>query len=215
MPKDILKISLETSHWFINKALPLWFDKGVDWKQGGFFESLNLEDLKSTSQYKRVRVAARQIYVFSVACNMGETNAKSAVMHGLDFLLTKYRVPSGGFASRSSLRGEVIDASLDLYDSAFCLFALAHGFKLLGDTYLKDEAVSLVLFINDQFRHKSGGYVEALPPSLPRRQNPHMHMLEALLEWRLISDDAIFRELSDQIISLFFDKFYSINTGAL
>jgi mannose/cellobiose epimerase-like protein (N-acyl-D-glucosamine 2-epimerase family) len=209
------EISATSRSWFINVALPLWFDKGVDWRRGGFFEHLNLDDLKCNAGYKRLRVISRQIYVFSAACRMGETNAKPAVNFGLEYLLDKYWLPSGGYASRTSLEGDIIKGPLDLYDLSFCLYALAHGYNLMGDTHLKDKAISLVLFIADQFKHSSGGYNESLPPSLPRRQNPHMHLLEALLEWRLISDDNIFRDISDEIISLFFDKFYLSQSGAL
>jgi mannose/cellobiose epimerase-like protein (N-acyl-D-glucosamine 2-epimerase family) len=212
VPTHALK---QSRAWFINVALPLWYDKGVDWRCGGFFECLNLNDLKCNAEYKRVRVAARQIYVFSAAFRLGEINAKPAVILGLEYLLNKCRLPGGGFASRTTLDGDIIEGSVDLYDLSFCLYALAHGFKLLGDAYLKDQAILLVTFLLDQFHHSCGGLNESLPASLPRRQNPHMHLLEALLEWRLISHDSVFTDLSDEIISLFFDKFYNSQSGVL
>uniref|UniRef100_UPI0025C12411 AGE family epimerase/isomerase n=1 Tax=Brevundimonas sp. TaxID=1871086 RepID=UPI0025C12411 len=33
---------------------------------------------------------------------------------------------------------------------------------------------------------------DALPPRLPRRQNPHMHMLEAMLAWQAVAPDSAF-----------------------
>ena len=42
-----------------------------------------------------------------------------------------------------------------------------------------------------------------------------MHFLEALLEWRDISDNSLFEDLSDEIVTLFFNRFYCSTTGAL
>lgn len=215
MSQVVRDISQQANQWLIKHALPLWYDKGVDWKGGGYFEALSMNDLSCASDFKRLRVLTRQIYVFSTACKLGETYCKSALMGGLDFLLDRARINSGGFASRFSLKGEVIDARIDLYDLSFCLFAFAHSYRVLGDTRLKDEASSLVFFIVDHLRHPSGGFLEGIPTSNPRRQNPHMHLLEALIEWRLLSNDSIFIEISDEIVELFFRKFYFSNSGVL
>jgi mannose/cellobiose epimerase-like protein (N-acyl-D-glucosamine 2-epimerase family) len=208
-------IAAESNKWLRESAVPLWYERGIDWNRGGFYEYINLQDLNCFAKYKRVRVLSRQIYVFSTACRLGDCYTKPAVFRGLEFLLDKFRLKSGGFASRTTLDGEIIEGPLDLYDLSFCLYALAHGYKLLRDSRLKDEALILTEFILDRFRHVSGGYIECLPASLPRRQNPHMHFLEALLEWRELSDNKLFCDMSDEIIRLFFNKFYFSDTGAL
>jgi mannose-6-phosphate isomerase len=59
-----------------------------------------------------------------------------------------------------------------------------------------------------------GGYVEALPPTLPRRANPHMHLLEALLAWR----DEGWEEAADragQVVELFRTRFFDSERGTL
>ena len=213
--KSIKKINSDAIKWLTEYALPLWSDKGVDRDRGGYFESLDSEDLTCPADYKRVRVLARQIYVFAVGCDLSQHYCKQVVIHGLDFLLNKARVSSGGYASRLNLSGKVIDDNLDLYDLAFCLFALAHGYRLLGEPLLKDEAVGLMTFISDRLAHPSGGFREDTLGSLPRRQNPHMHLLEALLEWRAVSDHVAFVDLSDLIVKLFFNNFYFSTPGAL
>ena len=75
----------------------------------------------------------------------------------------------------------VIDAHRDLYDHAFILLALASAARLLPAPPLRQEALDLLGYLDARFAHPLGGYVEVLPPTLPRRQNPHMHLLEALL----------------------------------
>lgn len=211
----ISSIVQSANNWLLNSALPIWIDKGIDWSRGGFFEELDLRDFSCAADYKRVRVLARQIYVFSVACDYGVSNARKAVAQGLEFLINKHRLPEGGFASRVTLQGDIIEAPLDLYDLSFCLFALAHGYKLLGDGRLKEEALYLTQFILDRFRHSAGGFKESLLDTNPRRQNPHMHLFEALIEWQLLSDNPLFYQISNEIITLFFDKFYCSDIGAL
>ncbi len=201
--------------WLIGLALPLWIECGVDWKRGGFFDSINIHDLKSPADFKRLRVLARQIYVFSYGCSIGQTYCMPAVVHGLTFLLERAQLETGGYASRFNADGEIIDESLDLYDLSFCLFAFAHGYKLLRDHQLLMAATSLADFISARFRHASGGFIEGLPLIQPRRQNPHMHLLEALIEWRSLSDHSIFIELSDEVICLFFNKFFFPGEGIL
>jgi mannose/cellobiose epimerase-like protein (N-acyl-D-glucosamine 2-epimerase family) len=189
---DIIRIVDDANDWLRKSALPIWFDKGVDWSGGGVFEFLTTDGHACDADYKRVRVLTRQIYVFCAACTLGETYVRPAITHSLEFLFDKFRLPTGGFASRTSTSGNKIFGPIDLYDLSFCLFALAHAFKIINDNRLKEEAILLTSFIVNEFNHSSGGYMESLPPANPRRQNPHMHFLEALLEWRNISDECIF-----------------------
>ncbi|MND83658.1 Cellobiose 2-epimerase [compost metagenome] len=53
-----------------------------------------------------------------------------------------------------------------------------------------------------------GGWKEALPPVLPRRQNPHMHMLEALLAWQAIAPDPAFEAAARRALDLFAARFF-------
>ena len=212
---DIISISDLANNWFHNQAIPLWYDKGIDWKRGGVYELLNFNDLSCAVEYKRVRVLTRQIYVFCSAYRSGDHYVKPAISHSLDFLIGKFRLKTGGYASRVTNNGEIIEGPIDFYDLSFCLFALAHAYKISCDSFLKDEAFALTMFITEHLCCMSGGFAESIPKSFPRRQNPHMHLLEALLEWRLVCNDSLFREISDIIIELFFKNFFCPENGAL
>src|SRR6185295_19355604 len=54
-------------HWLVGEALPFWSDVGVDHQRGGFVEHLTLDGKPAPVDFKRVRVQARQLYVFSYA----------------------------------------------------------------------------------------------------------------------------------------------------
>ena len=188
--------------WLFDKALPLWFERGVDWQRGGFYDQLDQNAARNAVDFKRLRVLARQIYVFSEAVSLGWEDGRRAVAHGLEFLLGRARRPDGGYALRFDLDGNVTDDRRDLYDLAFTLLALAQA-------RLKDEALALVDYLDRTLRHSAGGFAEGAPASLPRRHNGHMHLLEALLACVANGWGAPFAEGADRIATLFRDRFFS------
>lgn len=201
--------------WFSRDALPLWLDRGLDRKRGGFYEALDQDSAQNTADFRRLRVVTRQTYVFSAALRLGLSGAREGLDHALAFLLGPARHPEGGFANRFDMDGKVIDPTRDLYDLAFTCFALAHAYDVTRDAALRDEAVALAGFIRRQMAHPEGGYQEALPPKTPRRQNPHMHFLEACLAWAELDPEGPFVALAGELAGLFRSRFYEPQTGTL
>lgn len=208
MPDDLLT-------WLTTRAWPLWLEYGVDRKAGAFNESLTLKEYRSTASFRRLRVLTRQIYVFSKAAEHGLAGAADTVEMGLTFLLGRARHPDGGYAWRFDLDGNVIDDRRDLYDHAFALLALASSNKLLPSHNCHEEARSLSEFISTRLRHQQAGFVESLPASLPRRQNPHMHLLEAYLTAAESFGDALFLDRASELIDLFAEHLLDKKTGTL
>jgi len=201
--------------WLRDAAWPLWLEHGVDWARGGFCESLDLQTLQSPAQFRRLRVVARQVFVFSHAHAAGLPRAGEAVELGITFLRDKARAADGGYAQRFALDGAVISDHRDLYDHAFVLLALSSASRLLPAAPLRQEALALLQYLDSQFPHALGGYLESLPPALPRRQNPHMHLLEACLAASEAFGDAIFLQRAGDIVRLFLDRFLDQTHGTL
>ena len=61
---------------------------------------------------------------------------------------------------------------------------------------------------------RHGGWREAVPARLPRRQNPHMHLLEAMLAWLRVRDRPAFRSVAERVLALF-DARFARSDGAL
>jgi len=215
MESGQFSVTAFAEHWLRFDAIPLWLDRGVDRAKGGFFDALDHQKMQNVADFKRLRVLARQLYVFCEGSKLGVAGSKEVVMHGLDFLLEKARLPSGAYASRFTLGGEAIDTPIDLYDLAFVLFALAHCYGLLKDAVLADEAHNLLRFIYRHMRHTAGGFLEGIPTTLPRRQNPHMHLLEAALAWCRVRPDEEFVALADEMMALFKYNFFRRREGVL
>ncbi len=162
-----------------------------------------------------MRVAARQIFVFSKAHSAGVPGALDVVRLGLGFLDRHAAHADGGYAWRFDLNHRVIDATRDLYDHAFVLLALASAAAVLPEERLRAKAEELVAWIEGNFRHPAGGYLESLPPALPRRQNPHMHLLEALLAAHQVFGGSAFIGPAHGLVELFRDRLFDHDSGTL
>lgn len=201
--------------WLLGPAATLWLNRGLDLNCGGFFDQLTFEAASNACNFKRLRVCSRQIFSFSELARWGVPGATDAVIHGLDYLFGKLRHPAGGFIRSTQLDGAPLDTARDLYDHAFVLFALAAAYRLTGDAVLLDEGRTVLRLILEEMPHPNGGFVEALPARQPRRQNPHMHLLEACLAWVTQVREPVFASLAEDLIELCERRFYDSQRGLL
>jgi mannose-6-phosphate isomerase len=198
--------------WLTRSAWPLWLAHGVDWEAGAFREHLAPDGLTCSARFRRLRVAARQTYVFAHAARAGVPLAADATALGLDFLRRHARQPDGGYAWRFGLDNAPIDQTRDLYDHAFVLLAYATA---APDARGAADARAVLAYIEAHFPHDQGGFHEAVPPALPRRQNPHMHLLEALLAAHAAFGDPVYLDHADGLVDLFLDRLLNHEAGVL
>jgi mannose-6-phosphate isomerase len=205
--------------WLKDHAWPLWLEHGVDSQRRAFLEYINLATLDCHATFRRLRVAARQTYVFAKAATYGVPRAAEAVALGLEFLCGPARLADGGYAWRFDLDNRPIDTTRDLYDHAFVLLALAAAANVGEADQMRGEALALGRYIADSFRHPQGGYEDSLPSALPRRQNPHMHLFEALLAaheaFGAGVGDAAFFDAAEGLAALFLGRLFQAGEGAL
>lgn len=201
--EQVARCAREAKDWLFTKAIPLWIDKGIDRDQGGFFDALDPITLSNCAEFKRLRVITRQLYVLSEGIRWGVPGAQDTIQPALDYLFTRFAHPDGGFASCCDLAGAIQDPTRDLYDLAFVLFALANAYGVTKEPILRDRALHLLAFIRSDLSHPAGGFHEATPSRMPRRQNPHMHLLEAALACAEQFSEPCFLVLADEIVQLF------------
>jgi len=77
-------------------------------------------------------------------------------------------------------------------------------------------ADATLAFIDDALTDtRDGSLLEGLPRGLPRRSNPHMHLLEAMLAWFGSTGEAVFLDRANRLALLFRDRFLDRQTGTL
>lgn len=202
--------------WLGEVLLPYWRERTVDRAHGGFFERLTSEGALVPLDYKRTRLQGRQIYLFSHAALIGlDPEGRDVAARGVDFVARHGWAPgAGGFVFKLSLDGRrVLDATRHLYDQAFALFGLAWFHRLTGSAEALALADRTLAFLDARMRDpQAGGYLNAwiegqagMP--LPRRQNPHMHLVEALLILAETSGRADHLDRARALVELFFARF--------
>src|SRR5262249_39107543 len=113
-----------------------------------------------------------------------------------------------GYVHRLTPEGGVLDPLRDSYDHAFVLFALAVVYSLDRDAQVRAEIDALLSFLDTQLRSPHGGFLEGLPPSMPRRQNPHMHLFEAMIACFDATHDLSFQNRAGEFFALFLANLY-------
>lgn len=209
----------EARTWLFESCFPLWAEHGLT-PAGLFPEVLSLEHDELERDSTRVRVQARQTYVFSEAWRLGWKRETSQRLTE-----TGVAILTGPAIAPTGLPGRILaadgtgltDASADLYDTAFTLFALAEAARgpVAAEACL--PATGKILETLDRLARDTahGGYAEALPPPATRLQNPHMHLLEACLALARADPQADHLARAAEITALFDAKFTAGEGGLL
>jgi mannose/cellobiose epimerase-like protein (N-acyl-D-glucosamine 2-epimerase family) len=188
--------------WLTDDALPLWATRGLD-PAGGFHDRLNLDGAPAIAP-RRVRVQARQAYVYALAAERGwMADAEAASRHGLAALLALRQ--ADGLYRIADAPAAPLDGMGLLYDQAFALLALAAGHGTFGDAEYERAGDDLRRRLS-AFAHPTAGYAEAPGLAEPLFANPNMHLFESFIAWRMVSADPAWGELAARQASLAVDR---------
>jgi mannose-6-phosphate isomerase len=215
---DIGEAVGRSRQWAIAAALPRWSTEGWDSQGEWFIERLSPSGRSDTSAPRRIRVQARQIYCFAKAAHLGWFPEGAAMARkALDYLLAKAKSPDGkpGFVHVLAPDGSVLNPLRDTYDHAFVLLALATVYQLDRDVTVRAEIDSVMHFIDTQLRSPDGGYAEGSPTTMPRRQNPQMHLFEAFIAAFDATHDPAFQQRAGDLFGLFVSNLFDAQKGVL
>jgi mannose-6-phosphate isomerase len=167
---------------------------------------------------RRIRVQARQTFVYAIGGKLGWQGPwRDAVEAGANVLL-RYGLRSDG-STRHALTSSgdaVADERRDLYDAAFVAFALASASKALAREDLATASRLCLDWVYANWSLPEGGFHEGeLVPTTPRRQNPHMHLLEALLQLYEVTNQQDLLARASELVSLLETRWLSGRWGAL
>ena len=214
--KTDLRNALRTAREWTSKTIPLLVSTARDHRHGGYVERFDWSGAALDPGFKRIRVTGRQTYVFSHAAIGGIAGAREAASHGAVFLKGNCLRADRQFASRLATSGTMLDATADLYDVAFGLFALAWWYKLSGDAQAVDIAEASLANLVDTMRSPSGrGFIAREGDSGRHEQNPHMHLFEAAIFLSAFTGSRRARVLADELFDLAKTRLYDPATGTL
>jgi mannose-6-phosphate isomerase len=216
-PNGLVHAARDARAWLFDTAFPFWWTTGFDRRTGCFHEQVARTG-EPVAMPRRVRVQARQTFVYARAGRLSWDGPwREAVEAGIGVLLERGLNPAGGTRHLLSNDGVPFDDRRDLYDVGFVLLALAEGGSALGGHAPAFTAARrLVDWLDANWAHPEGGYREGeIDPPLPRRQNPHMHLLEALLALHTATGDSFYLERAARLGVLGRERLYRADYRAL
>ncbi|MFI2812490.1 AGE family epimerase/isomerase [Microbulbifer sp. JSM ZJ756] len=198
-------------NWMISAALPLWMAQGFDRASGSAHERLSPEGRPDSDCPKRVRVQARQMFVLACASRRGWVEGADGIVADLDRFVTRYaQHPSAPQVYVHVLNSEngIHDTRQDVYDLAFFLLACAWRFRAFNDSSALRKAEALIQHLDVYIKGPRGGWLEGDYHTKTRRQNPHMHLLEAFIALYDATGDGRWLARAGEIFALFENCFY-------
>lgn len=202
------QIKTKARDWLFNSALPFWTENGLDRTNGGAFEAVSFSGEPFGYLPKRVRVQARQTYVFAHSHLLGHEGALEAMRVPLEFMLKYGQIEKGRYAHILAPDGSMLDKRNDSYDHAFVLYSLAWAYKATGDKTILQASEDAMDFVHANLRHDLLGFVEQLPvDGRLRRANPHMHLFEAAQAWMVLNNHSRMADMASEIFDLFNSHF--------
>ena len=123
---------------------------------------------------------------------------------------------TGFFRASVDVQGVPASDTVDIYDQAFVIFALAAAYGVLDrPNTLRIEAHTLLANMHSRLSHPAVGFEETEKRSLPLRSNPHMHLLEAMLAWVDLGHEGLFATTARAIVDLALTRLIDPSTGAI
>lgn len=210
MLPELIASAARFENWITQQALPLWSTVGINPGTGASYERFLADGNIDTSADTRLRVQARQIFVFSLAAELGWLENAQAKVNGIAGFVAAHAVhPSGrGYVHLLSPDNQVKNPMRDLYDHAFFLLACAWRYRAFKDSAAMDEANWLIAFMDEELGQQNGGWLEGDYPADCRRQNPHMHLFEAFLALFDASGDPKWLTRAAEMFALFETRFF-------
>ncbi|MEQ1797882.1 MAG: AGE family epimerase/isomerase [Lacibacter sp.] len=211
----------------LNTILSYWMKYTIDKEQGGFYGSINNENIPDRTAPKGIVLNSRILWTFSAAYEFTKeqshlNTAETALSYIIDhFIDHEY----GGVFWSVNPAGKMMDGRKQIYGIAFCIYGMAAYYKASGNGIALHFAKDLYNCIEQySFDEKKGGYIEAFDRKWKdaddlrlsdkddnerKTMNTHLHIIEAYAELYKVWPDDGLRKKIIHLIELFQQHFIS------
>jgi mannose/cellobiose epimerase-like protein (N-acyl-D-glucosamine 2-epimerase family) len=216
------------ARWLFEEAMPFWVRHALDERHGGFFTRLSADGEPYRDDPKSTLVQGRMLFACAhAALSGGGDDCLRGARAAFGFLTERLSDPHGGFvravAADGAADGPGADSTKDTYDHAFVLLGLATFYRLDPSTELAAWIDRTWAYLQETlFDPSTGGYHEdsrvatpGTPYPLPRRQNPHMHLFEALLALNEATGERAWLDHAGRILAVFRKHLVDRGTGTI
>ncbi len=217
MQYELLKVARRCKAYLSNVAFPFWNAHGFINAEHGFVESFDLKTGKPNLDHdRRLRVQARQIWVFAKASglNLGQ-NSLQLAKDAWNVVQTQYRHADGGYIFSVDKDGKPVGKERNFYEQSFVLLALSALYGATNDKKYLDEAEKLYAWLNENMKADDGFWTQFDDKTLPREQNPHMHLFEALIALFEVSKQRHWLMRASEIYGMFHNFFFDAENRLL
>ncbi|MFA5591837.1 MAG: AGE family epimerase/isomerase [Micavibrio sp.] len=204
--------------------VPKWYGAFAD-PSGGFYERLGKGFKPVLTGQRRLLTQCRQLAVYGDAVHRNHTRFKCDLRAAFEFIVARYHDPETGLWHYAlDDDGNVANAECDLYALSFVIFSFSHYYRASGDERARDYARQALGLVTARFALPGlPGFAESIiredgaykPIPKIRRQNPHMHLLEACLFAHAVWRDAAYERMADELVGLFHTYLYDARRGLL
>ena len=188
---------------------------------GGYAETLGPDWAEVGAGERTMLCQSRLAYVFVHAGLLGDSRSAAEGVAAIDAIQRHFWRPEArGWLRAIDAGGRPIDDRIESYDQAFGLLALAWAYRATGDGALRAKALEALAGLDaaaladgissaldyEGFPEWRRAAPSRNPASIrqpsPRRQNPHMHLLEAFLAWHAADPEGPWLQRAASIVHL-------------
>jgi len=205
----------------LSSVLEYWINNTIDKKQGGFFGSVNNNNIADTSAAKGVVLHSRLLWTFSAAY------LRYSQQQYLDVAAMAYRYIVDHFIDRKyggvywsvDCNGAMLDGKKQIYGLAFCIYGLSEYYKATKDHVALHLAEDLFGQIEkNSFDKQNGGYLEAFTrgwkpvddmrlsekdDNEKKTANTHLHIVEAYANLYTVLPSERLKESIKHLLDVF------------
>jgi len=230
---SLIQLRKELNDNLTNNILSYWSAKMVDYKNGGFYGRISVDDEVFPDEDKGGILNARILWTYSAAYRVtGDTSYLRLATRAKNYILAHFIDKQYGGAYRSvKANGDPSDTRKQTYTQSFFIYGLSEYSRATGDKEaLKTAKEIFILFEKYALDKESNGYFEVFTREWDRSHdrligekshkdektmNSSLHLMEAYANLYRVWPDKNLEDRLKDMVEIFLDKIVDKKTSHL